>query len=101
MSLTRPIKPGRLEFQVHSHSPHGRHKFLGTCFFCGKSITRKGDLDHAPVISDGSETKVPSCHSCFLTLKKRPGLLWDTVKARVPASGLTYHTLECYQKHKP
>jgi len=84
LSLIRPVKPGRLEFQVYRPREHRRLKLLPVCFFCGKKIRRKGDLDRLPVLSEGSELKVPCCHSCFLTAKKLRGLPWVTVKARVP-----------------
>ena len=93
MSFTKPIKAGRSEFHVFRPREDLRPKLLATCFFCGKEITRKGDLDRAPVISEGSEITVPSCHSCFLTLKKRPGLLWVTVKPGAQASEPTYSCL--------
>ncbi len=83
MSFTRPIKAGRSEFQVYRPREDRRRKLLATCFFCGKEIRRKGDLEHVSVISrDMSQVKVPGCHSCFLTVKRFRGLPKVTVKAR-------------------
>lgn len=82
MSFTKPIKAGRPEFQVYRPREDQRRKLLATCFFCGKEIRRKGDLERVPVLSDGSEVKVPGCHSCFLTAKRSRGLPTVRVKAR-------------------
>lgn len=98
LSLATPIGPGRMEFQVHNYRPNRRHKLLATCFFCGKNIFRKGDLDRVPVISEGSELQVPSCHSCYLTAKRQ-----HLSPAPIPNRShhpLDTHTNLCYYRDR-
>lgn len=84
----RVVKAGGLTLRVclpgELRHPSRTVKVLATCFFCGKQITGKGDLERAVVVSGGSEVKVPSCHSCFLTTKKLRGFLFLSLKTRAP-----------------